>query len=308
MEFRQLTYFLAAAQTQNFRKAADLCLVAQPALSRQIASLEDELGVALFKRVKQRVILTPAGREFASYARGSLEVLQQGQQAMVRLREGESGTVLIACNKSLAALFLPTILASFHQQYPQIHHKVSVLHTDEVIALVEQGEVDLGLIFNPVIRSEVVIVKELFRQPLHVLVSAQHTLAQVETPLTLEQIVAEPLFLLGETARLRIVLERIFAQRGISVQPAIEIDSIEGLKAIVRQGNGITLMPPALLRFPQVDDGLALLPLADLTEEFIFALVYRRFGTISQSARQLIHALVEKHTSEGEFVSPREHE
>jgi DNA-binding transcriptional LysR family regulator len=201
---------------------------------------------------------------------------------------------------------LPTILAAFHQQYPQIHHKVSVLHTNEVMALVEQGEVDLGLIFNPAIRSEVVIVKELFRQPLHLLVSSQHALTQTAPPLTLERIVAEPIFLLGETARLRIVLERIFAQRGLSVQAAIEIDSIEGLKAIVRQGNGITLMPPALLRSPQIDEGLALLPLADLTEEFIFALVYRRFGTISQSARQLINAIAEAHRSEGGFAASTE--
>ena len=61
MEFRQLTYFLAAAHTQNFRKAAELCLVTQPALSRQIAALEKELGTTLFKRVQQRVEITPAG-------------------------------------------------------------------------------------------------------------------------------------------------------------------------------------------------------------------------------------------------------
>src|SRR5579884_288410 len=90
MELRQLTYFLSAAQTQNFRKAAELCLVAQPELSRQIAALEAELGVPLFKRVKQRVILTPAGQEFASYARNALDLLQQGQQAMLRFQEGQS--------------------------------------------------------------------------------------------------------------------------------------------------------------------------------------------------------------------------
>ena len=59
MELRQLSYFLAAAQTQNFRKAADLCLVTQPALSRQIAALEQELGTLLFMREKQHVRLTP---------------------------------------------------------------------------------------------------------------------------------------------------------------------------------------------------------------------------------------------------------
>src|SRR5229473_6385759 len=101
MEFYQLTYFLAAAQTQNFRKAAELCLIAQPALSRQIAALESELGVELFARVKQRVVLTDAGREFARYARSALDMLQQGQQEMSRYQAGESGTVLLGSNQSM---------------------------------------------------------------------------------------------------------------------------------------------------------------------------------------------------------------
>src|SRR5689334_5463425 len=109
MELRQLTYFLAAAQTQNFRKAADICIIAQPALSRQIAALETELGVQLFERVKQRVILTPAGREFATYVRGALEHIQQGQQAMARLQDGVHGTIRIGSIEPLTTSFLPNI-------------------------------------------------------------------------------------------------------------------------------------------------------------------------------------------------------
>src|SRR5438270_5788064 len=144
MEFRQLTYFLAAAHTQNFRRAADLCLVTQPALSRQIAALEKELDIVLFTREKQHVRLTVAGKAFVKYAQNALESVQQGQQEFVRWREGLSGTVQIGCNSSLAAIFLPSLLASFCRQYPAIHLMVSVAHSDEVINLVERGEVDLG--------------------------------------------------------------------------------------------------------------------------------------------------------------------
>ncbi len=291
MELRQLTYFLAAAQTQNFRKAAELCIVAQPALSRQVAALEAELGVALFKRVKQRVVLTAAGQAFASYARKALDLLQQGQQEMIRFQEGLSGTVLIGSNESLAAAFLPAIFASFHQKYPQIQLHVRGSRTDEVIALVEQREVDLGLIFDPLAHSEVIVVKELFRQSLRLLVSSHHPLAQTPTQtVTLEQIVSEPLFLLGQTSRLRKVLERIFAQRGLSVQPIVEIDSVEGLKELVKQGSGVTITLPALHQ--HTENNLALLPIADLPEEFIFALVYRRFGSIAPSARQFINMIM----------------
>ena len=90
MEFYQLTYFLAAAQTQNFRKAAELCLVAQSALSRQIAALEEELEVELFTRNKKRVTLTAAGQEFARYVRNAMDQLQEGQQFLAELHRQRS--------------------------------------------------------------------------------------------------------------------------------------------------------------------------------------------------------------------------
>src|ERR1700676_3078697 len=224
MEIRQLTYFLAAAQTQNFRKAADLSLVTQPALSRQIAALEKELGIELFKRVKQHVQLTPAGQAFVVYARSALETLQQGEQEMARWQQGMSGTVVIGCNASLSAVFLPPLLASFRRHYPAIHLTVNVHHSDEIIALVERGEVDLGFIYNPTVRSDVVVIKELFRQPLYLLAPLDHPLAQIASHArTLERIIAEPLVLLGKDAQLRRVLERLFLQRGLLVQPVIEI-------------------------------------------------------------------------------------
>ncbi len=307
MEFRQLTYFLAAAQTQNFRKAAELCLVAQPALSRQIAALEQELGVTLFKRAKQRVSLTPAGQEFAVYAKNALEQLQQGQQAMVNVQEGQEGCVLIGCVEPLATAFLPAIFPSFHQRYPRIRLNVRVGRTDDVLSLVQRGEVDLGLIFDPTARPDTLVVKELFRQSLHLLVPAQHPLARSSTPLPLQAILAEPLVLLRETSRLRRSIERILAQRGMTVQPLVEIDSIAGLKELVRQGCGVTFMLPALFGSDHLDSEVAVVPIADIMEEFIFALVYRRSGSISRPARQFIHMIVEATSGGRGASSPSPH-
>jgi DNA-binding transcriptional LysR family regulator len=292
MEFHQLTYFLAAAQTQNFRQAAELCLVAQSALSRQIAALENELEVALFTRTKQRVVLTSEGQEFALYVRNALEQLQEGQQWLTELHAGQRGTIRLGCIESLATAFLPTLFASFHQQYPKVRLKVCVNHTDELIDLVEQGEVELALVLDPHLQSELLIIKELFRQPLHLLVSSQHPLAQKNVPaVTLELITREPLLLLDQTSRMGQITKRIFAQRGLPVHPLVEIESVEGLKEMVKQGIGATLTLSALIRPSQIGRDLVLLPITDLPEEFIFALVYRRVGAISRAAREFINAI-----------------
>lgn len=292
MEFHQLTYFLAAAQTQNFRKAAELCLVAQSALSRQIAALEDELEIALFTRNKKRVTLTTEGQEFALYVRNAMEQLREGQQLLSELQAGQRGTIRLGCIESLATAFLPALFASFHQQYPHVRLKVRVSHTTELITMVEQGEVELGLILDPHLQSELLIIKELFRQPLHLLVAAQHPLAQAKAPaVTLERIVGEPFLLLDEASSMGRITARIFAQRGLPLRPLLEIESVEGLKEMVRQGIGVTLTLPALIRPSQIGRDLALVPIADLAEEFIFALVYRRVGPISRAARAFINAI-----------------
>ncbi len=292
MEFHQLTYFLAAAQTQNFRKAADLCLVAQSALSRQIAALEDELGVALFTRNKKRVTLTAEGQEFARYVRNAMEQLQEGQQWISELHAGQRGMIQLGCIESLATALLPALFASFHQRYPQVRLKVRVSHTDELLTMVEQGEVELGLILDPRLQSELLIVKELFRQPLHLLASIQHPLAQAPAAeITLERVLSEPFLQLDQASRMGQITQRILAQCGLSASPLVEIESVEGLKEMVRQGIGVTLTLPALIRPSQIGKDLALLPIADLAEEFIFALVYRRVGSISQAAREFISTL-----------------
>ncbi|HWZ18549.1 MAG TPA: LysR family transcriptional regulator [Ktedonobacteraceae bacterium] len=293
MEFHQLTYFLAAAQTQNFRKAAELCIVAQSALSRQIAALEKELDVSLFTRQRKRVILTPEGQEFALYVRNAMEQLQEGQQFIADLGTGQRGTIRIGCIESLATAFLPALFAAFHERYPNIQLKVRVNHTDELVTSVEQGDVDFGLILDPRLQSELLIIKELFRQPLHLLVSGHHTLAQKQnqTGITLGQITAEPLILLDESSRMGQITRRIFTQRGLPLRPLVEIESVEGLKEMVRQGVGVTLTLPALIRPSQIGNDLVLIPITDLEEEFIFALVYRRVGSISRAAREFINAI-----------------
>lgn len=292
MELYQLTYFLAAAQTQNFRKAAALCLVAQSALSRQIAALEDELEVTLFTRDKKRVVLTPEGQEFAHYVRNAMEQLQEGQQWLTGLQAGQRGLIRLGCIESLATAFLPALFVQFHQHYPQVQLKVCVNHTDELISLVEQGEIELGLVLDPHLQSELLIIKELFRQPLHLLVSSQHQLVQKGVSVvTLEHIVREPLLLLDQTSRIGQITKRIFAQRGLPIQPLVEIESVEGLKEMVKQGIGVTLTLPALIRPSQIGNELVLLPIADVPEEFIFALVYRRVGSISRAAREFINAI-----------------
>jgi DNA-binding transcriptional LysR family regulator len=274
-----------------------LCLVAQPALSRQIAALEAELGNPLFERSKQGVKLTSAGEVFVDYATNALEQLQRGRQAMVNMQEGLEGMINVGCVEPLATAFLSVLFQRFHQHFPRMRLSVHVARTDDVLSMVEQAEVDLGFIFDPDMRPEILVIKELFQQPLYLLVSSQHPLVQraERGPLRLEEVLNEPVVLLRETSRLRRRIERIVARHGMRLRPIVEIDSMEGLKELVKQGAGITFLPPALLGSGSVRTEVSLLPLLDVTEQFSFALVYRAFGATPRPALQFIsHVLKNK--------------
>jgi DNA-binding transcriptional LysR family regulator len=292
MEFRQLSYFITAAQTQNFRKAAEICLVAQSALSRQIAGLEEELGVPLFERVNQRVKLTPAGQAFATYAKNILEELQNSQHAMAELKTGERGLVLLGCVEALSTNFFPKAFTPFHRQYPNIHVRMVIKGALELMKMVEEGQLDFGLVLGAVLRSDLLIVKELFKQPLEVALPVNHALIR-EKPhgLTLAEVAALPLLILSPGFTVRQVMEQIFDRHNLAFQPLVETDSVEGLKEMVKEGIGVTVMPRALIRPEQYGTELATLPISDLTDELAFCLVYHRTRPISRAAIKLLQAM-----------------
>ncbi|EFH83286.1 transcriptional regulator, LysR family [Ktedonobacter racemifer DSM 44963] len=297
MEIPKLTYFLAAAQTCNFRRAAELCSVAQPVLSRQIRSLEGELGIELFSRVKKRVQLTEAGQEFVSYARQALEALQQGQQAMAELQEGARGLVRIGGIEGFGTEILPRLFARFHDRFPHIRLQVYIRGTDELLQLVEQQQLDfavVGMTFDGGKPPETLVVRDIFRDQLHVLVASHHPFAQrPRTPLLLEHLVGEPLVLLHEGFVARRVIERVFGQRKLPVQPITEVDMLEGVLAFVRSGVGVTFAPPSMIRPSQRADVIAL-PIADLKEDFVFALVQRRFSILGTAANVMLRTVLDE--------------
>lgn len=295
MDAQKLTYFLAAAHTENFRRAAELCHVAQPVLSRQIATLEDELGVELFQRQSRRVALTVAGAAFVAHARSILASIQAGRQALEGMRDPASGRLLVGCIEPLSATLLPPAFAAFQRQYPQVRLSVTVSGTEELFGLVESGVLELGLFGLAPERMRphsLLALHELYRDRLGLFLAAGHPLAGARE-VSFAQVVGERLALLNARFAMRRVLERIFAQHNTQLSPAIEIDNVATLKLIVQRGGVSTVLPRSLLGPEDIQAGVVALPIRDVTEVFTFALVYRLIGTLSPAAHAFIRAVTE---------------
>lgn len=138
-----LSTFLAVAETGSFTRAARESFITQPAVSQQIRTLEDGLGVRLFVRAGQRIHLTPEGEEFRRHARAVLKAQQEAELAMSEMTALQRGRMRIAATMFMAYL-LPPALMAFKQRHPRIQVEVLFHNSARVIQLVEEGAVDFG--------------------------------------------------------------------------------------------------------------------------------------------------------------------
>ena len=154
MELRHLKYFVAVAEELNFRRAAEVIHIAQPALSQQIKQLEDEIGVALFVRSHHKVELTAAGKAFYDRAQA---ILQDAKQAIADARaivDGEAGAVTIGFVSSAAIVVLPRLLKYIREQLPLAAVELKELAPGEQIDGLYNNTIDLGL-FHAELEDEV---------------------------------------------------------------------------------------------------------------------------------------------------------
>lgn len=175
---RQLRYFLAVAEHGGFTPAAAALFVAQPALSRQIALLEEELGFALFAREPRGVRLTPAGRQFRERV-GQIDAsLQAAIEDSRQLSRGEAGVLRLAHSSSLPLQRLLPVLAEFAAAVPAARVDIDRLSSEQQVAEIAEGKADIGLIRLPVLRrTDGLQLLRLAPERLHVALPPGHRLA-----------------------------------------------------------------------------------------------------------------------------------
>ena len=146
MELRHLRYFVAVAEALSFTKAAEKLRTSQPSLTRQIKGLEDELGVRLLHRTRQKVALTDEGRFFLADAKRVLALAASSVESVRRLHSGEARALNVGYVSNLFYDLLPKTLDSFHQTFPTVSVNLFDLSCGEQFRALEDGKLDLGFV------------------------------------------------------------------------------------------------------------------------------------------------------------------
>lgn len=179
MELRHLRYFVIVAAHGSFNRAAQILHLTQPALSRQVKDLEEELGVKLFDRGKNAVQLTEAGKRFYDEAR---EVLARAELAIQRARGEAHGDVLrVGYAPSATAGFLPQVLQRFQAEHPKVRIELADVSPPEMIRMAVDGRLDLVIALEPAVTVTAGFQWTELRRIAHVLVMrADHPLAKLK--------------------------------------------------------------------------------------------------------------------------------
>ncbi|MBS1412759.1 MAG: LysR family transcriptional regulator [Christensenellaceae bacterium] len=150
MELRVLNYFLAVAREENFTKAAQQLHLTQPTLSRQIADLEQELGVKLFIRNKHNIILTEEGMILKRRAQEILSLADKTKRDFMQKEEALSGTISIGSGEFRSTEYLAKIIAQFRKQYPNVKYEIYSGNASNIRDYIERGFLDIGLMSEPI--------------------------------------------------------------------------------------------------------------------------------------------------------------
>jgi len=246
MELRHLRYFLAVGEALNFTKAAAQLRVAQPALSRQVQDLEDEIGVDLMKRSPRGVTLTAEGKLFLDEVRELLKRADESVEKVRALARGEYGELHVGYAPSPTVEILPPALAAFQKAVPRVKVLLHDLSSDELIAGLRNGTLELAITVEPAGEQTAGIEFEvLSTQPLWVAMTAAHSFARLKS-IPLEKMAAETLVGLSrkDYPEYYRFLERLFATIHAKPRIAVECDSASSLITEVEAGRGIALASP----------------------------------------------------------------
>lgn len=248
MELRHLRYFVAVAEAENVSRAALKLHVSQPALSRQIRDLEDELGFLLLERSAKSVRLTEAGRAFLTEARAVLQRVDEAVKTARAVSTGGSGELHVGYAPSLTARILPQTLRAFQAELPNVRVRLHDFSTEEMLAGLRDGKLQIAFVVRltpAMLRG--LRFEELARDSMCLAVAPKHPLAGRRT-VTLAEVAHEPLitYTRKDYPDAHENLATMFA--AIKSKPRIveEHDSVSSLIAAVEAGNGVTIAPESL--------------------------------------------------------------
>jgi len=248
MADRRLQVFHTVARLLSFTKAAETLHMTQPAVTFQVRQLEEHFNTRLFDRTHNRISLTEAGKQVYRVA-DKIFVHYDEMEDAVRQVTGEiSGALIIGASTTIAEYMLPALLGEFKHKYPDVNVHLKVSNTDGIVGMVENNDIDLGVVEAPVSNKNLVVETCRIDQ-LVLIVPSEHALSTVEVA-DVENVLNYPFICREEGSGTRDVIDEYLKIHGKTVsdlQITMELGSPESIKGAVEANMGISIVSKATI-------------------------------------------------------------
>ena len=241
LDLRQLEIIRAIAETGSFTAAGHKLHVSQSAISRQILLLEDELKEPVFLRVGRRIRITPAGESLLQLSHRVFQDLKDTIAGITDSQESLRGTVRLLGGMTVCLYVFPTLLTELKRQHPDVDLKVMSGSSERCLQQLRSGGGDLALLTLPVDQPDLVTVPVL-QEELLLVTAAKHPLSRKRKVLP-QDLVRQPFVLFESGSNTRRAIDEFFLSARIEPQIVMETENVEIIKAMVRTGVGISIIP-----------------------------------------------------------------
>jgi DNA-binding transcriptional LysR family regulator len=237
MNLRHLLVFHGIAKAGSVNAAARLLHTSQPAVSRELRTLEERLGVPLFDRLPRGMRLTEAGQVLRGYAERIFGLEEAAERAIGELADLEGGQLAIGASNTLGTYLLPAFVASFHIRYPKVGLNLEVGNTQEIVKGMLDSRFALGFVEGRV-RDEAIEAREFRRDRIVAVVAPQLPLAKARL-LSVRALAESPSIMREPGSGTREIVERAFARHRLALRSGLHINSSEALKRAAMEGGGV---------------------------------------------------------------------
>ncbi len=242
LDLRELEYFVVICEEKNFTAAAERLYVSQPAISKTLFKLEEELGLRLINRNQKPIAVTAEGKVLLKLARDILAQFQSARNIMQEYKELKRGSFTIAVPPMTGAYFFPPLFAGFKKKHPSLDMCIIDEGSLKSLELVKKEEIHTGLIIFPPGKMTGVDSIPVTRQELLVCLPADHPLAG-RPALSLQQLENDPVVLYNDGFALRSIILSAYAEAGLTPKIEISTNQFLTIKALVAKGAGISFLP-----------------------------------------------------------------